>query len=105
MKRAVDPDVRLLQAAADPTRLAILRQLSMAGPICACELTSVSDVSQPTVSHHLKGLRGAGWISGERRGPWIWSSLRPEAVGRSRRLAREIEPVSPRPATSLGATP
>ena|SRR3990170_122972 len=105
MKRAVDPDVRLLGAAADPTRLAILRQLSMAGPICACEFTSLSDVSQPTVSHHLKVLREAGWIGGERRGTWIWYSLRPEAVARFRRLAGEIEPLSARTAAALGAGP
>jgi ArsR family transcriptional regulator len=82
----------LLQAAADPVRLSILRQLSSAGSVCACELTGGSDVSQPTVSHHLRVLREAGWISGQRRGTWIWYSLRPEAADRFRRLAGEIEP-------------
>jgi ArsR family transcriptional regulator len=92
MKRASDPDVLLLQAAADPTRLAILRQLSAEGPVCACDFTGCCDVRQPTVSHHLKVLRDAGWISGERRGTWIWYSLRPEAVERFRLLAGGIEP-------------
>ena len=104
MARSTDPDVLLLQAAADATRLGILRQLSMAGPVCACDLTGGTDISQPTVSHHLKVLREAGWISGERRGTWIWYSLRPDAVERFRRLAALIEPASLRAAGALGAT-
>src|SRR6476660_1129779 len=87
MKRQTDPDVRLLQAAADPTRLAILRQLSDSDEVCACAFTACCDVSQPTVSHHLKVLRNAGWIVGERRGTWIWYRIRPEAVTRFRELA------------------
>jgi ArsR family transcriptional regulator len=94
----------LLQAAADPTRLAILRQLSSVGPVCACEFTVGTDVSQPTVSHHLKVLREAGWISGERRGTWIWYSLRPEAVSRFRGLAGEIEPLYSGPASAVGTS-
>jgi ArsR family transcriptional regulator len=87
MKRQTDPDVRLLHAAADPTRLAILRQLSAESEVCACDFTACCDVSQPTVSHHLKVLREAGWIDAERRGSWVWYSLRPEAAGRFRELA------------------
>ena len=87
MKRRTDPDVLLLAAAADPTRLAILRQLSDCDEVCACDFTSCCDVSQPTVSHHLKVLRDAGWVTTERRGTWIWYALRPEAVARFRALA------------------
>jgi ArsR family transcriptional regulator len=87
MKRQTDPDVLLLQAAADPTRLAILRQLSECAEVCACDFTACCDVSQPTVSHHLKVLRQAGWIEGERRGTWIWYSIRPQAAARFRELA------------------
>ena len=101
MKRATDPDVVLLQAAADPTRLAILRQLSTEGAVCACKLTACCDVAQPTVSHHLKVLREAGWISGERRATWIWYSIRPEAVARFRELAGEITPAGARPVVEL----
>jgi ArsR family transcriptional regulator len=54
------------------------------------------------VSHHLKVLRETGWISGERRGTWIWYSLRPEAAARFRQLAAGIQPVSVRPAATLG---
>ena len=104
MKRQSDPDVMLLQAAADPTRLSILRQLSSEGPVCACDFTACCEVSQPTVSHHLKVLREAGWVSGERRGTWIWYSLRPEAVDRFRALAGQIEPLASRPVAALGGT-
>lgn len=90
MKRQTDPDVRLLQAAADPTRLAILRQLSDAPEVCACDFTACCDVAQPTVSHHLKVLRDAGWVAAERRGTWVWYSLRAEAVARFRELVGEI---------------
>ena len=87
MKRQTDPDVLLLQAAADPTRLAILRQLSEQEAVCACDFTACCDVSQPTVSHHLKVLREAGWVESERRGTWVWYRIRPEAVERMRELA------------------
>jgi ArsR family transcriptional regulator, arsenate/arsenite/antimonite-responsive transcriptional repressor len=99
MKRQTDPDVLLLQAAADPTRLAILRELSEEESVCACDFTACCDVSQPTVSHHLKVLREAGWVDSERRGTWIWYRLRPEAVGRFRELAGGFSPRPPRPVT------
>ena len=106
MKRQTDPDVVLLQAAADPTRLAILRQLAaFDGPICACDFTDCCALSQPTVSHHLRLLREAGWVSTERRGSWVWYSLRPEAVGRLGTLLGQITPGTPviQP-TTRGAT-
>jgi ArsR family transcriptional regulator len=87
MKRHTDPDVLLLQAAADPTRLAILRQLSEEASVCACDFTACCDVSQPTVSHHLKVLREAGWVDSERRGTFLWYRIRPEAVARMGELA------------------
>jgi len=101
VKRATDPDIRLLQAAADPTRLAILRQLSEQRDVCACDFTSCCDVAQPTVSHHLKVLREAGWVATERRGTWIWYSLRTEAVERFRQLAGEIAPGASRSAGAI----
>jgi ArsR family transcriptional regulator, arsenate/arsenite/antimonite-responsive transcriptional repressor len=85
--RSNDPDARLLQGAADPTRLAILRQLAGADEICACDFTACCEVGQPTVSHHLKVLRETGWVTSERRGTWVWYRLRPEAVERFARIA------------------
>ena len=103
MKRHTDPDVLLLQAAADPTRLAILRQLSDAEEVCACDFTSCSDVSQPTVSHHLKVLREAGWVDAERRGTWIYYRLRADAVARFRALSAELTPRRARRPIGSGA--
>ena len=58
--------------------------------VCACDFTACCDVSQPTVSHHLRVLREAGWVTTERRGTWIYYSLRPEAAERFRQLSSGI---------------
>jgi ArsR family transcriptional regulator len=73
--------------------------LSEEESVCACDFTSCCDVSQPTVSHHLKVLREAGWVDSERRGTWIWYRLRPEAVTRFRELAGGFSPGPARPVT------
>ena len=77
MKRLTDPDALLLQGAADPTRLAILRQLAGGEGVCACDFRACCDVAQPTVSHHLKVLRESGWVRSERRGTFVtyWREL------------------------------
>ena len=90
-----DIDIRLLQAAADPTRLAILRQLAASDEVCACDFTACCTVSQPTVSHHLRVLREAGWVESERRGSWVWYRLRPEAATRFAHLAAEFGAAGP----------
>jgi ArsR family transcriptional regulator len=95
MKRTLDPDVRLLQAAADPTRLAILRQLSGGSPVCACNFTACCDVAQPTVSHHLKVLREAGWVTAERRGSWVWYAINPDAAARFGTIAGGLSTAVP----------
>jgi ArsR family transcriptional regulator len=102
MKQHLDPDVRLLNALADPTRLAIVRQLGAEGGVCACDLTACCDVSQPTVSHHLKVLREAGVVESERRGTWIYYRLRPEAAARLASIAASLRPSAPVTAGSLG---
>src|SRR5690349_5569368 len=86
----VDPDVRLLQALADPTRLAIVRELAGSTEVCACDFTSCCDVSQPTVSHHLRILKDAGVIEAERRGTWIFYRIVPTAADRLRAIAGEL---------------
>jgi ArsR family transcriptional regulator, arsenate/arsenite/antimonite-responsive transcriptional repressor len=102
MKRITDPDALLLQGAADPTRLAILRQLAAGDGVCACDFTACCDVAQPTVSHHLKVLRESGWVRSERRGSNVWYWLRPEALTRFRQLATELTPsLSIAPARAL----
>jgi ArsR family transcriptional regulator len=69
-------------ALADPARLRLLSILaaSEAGEVCACDFVEPLGKSQPTVSHHLKVLTGAGLISGEKRGRWVWYSLRPDRL-------------------------
>jgi ArsR family transcriptional regulator, arsenate/arsenite/antimonite-responsive transcriptional repressor len=86
----VDPEMRFLAALADPTRLAIVRQLAGAEEVCACDLTACCDVRQPTVSHHLRVLRDAGIVTGERRGTWVWYRLMPDVADRLRALATEL---------------
>lgn len=103
MKRSLDPDVRLLQALADPTRLAIVRQLSTDSEVCACDFTACCDVSQPTVSHHLKVLREAGVVTSERRGNWIFYRLDPTASTRLASIARDLVPGGLIPASDLVA--
>jgi DNA-binding transcriptional ArsR family regulator len=99
--KATDPDVKLLQALADPTRLAIIRELGGAAEVCACDFTGCCDVRQPTVSHHLKVLRDAGVITSERRGTWIYYRLDPSAATRLAGLARELVPGGLIPADAL----
>ena len=86
----IDPDVQLFQALADPTRLAILRELAGSPEVCACDFTTCCDVRQPTVSHHLRVLREAGIIDSERRGTWIYYRLAPAVADRLRALASEL---------------
>jgi ArsR family transcriptional regulator len=88
----LDPDVRLLAALADPTRLAIVRQLASEAETCACDFTSTCDVGQPTVSHHLRVLRDAGVVVGERRGSWVFYRLAPDVAERLGSIARELVP-------------
>ena len=86
----LDPDVRFFAALADPTRLAIVRELAGADQVCACDFTTCCDVRQPTVSHHLRVLREAGVIESERRGTWIYYRLAPGAADRLRAFASEL---------------
>ena len=86
----IDPDVQLLQALGHPTRLSIVRELSGTSEVCACDFTSCCEVSQPTVSHHLRILKEAGVIEAQRRGTWIYYRLVPAAATRLQALASEM---------------
>jgi ArsR family transcriptional regulator len=88
----VDPEIRFLAALADPTRLAIVRQLAAETETCACDFTSCCDVRQPTVSHHLRVLREAGIVTSERRGQWIFYRLAPGTADRLGAIARTLVP-------------
>ena len=68
------------KALADPTRVAIVNRLAAAPEVCVCDLTASFDLSQPTISHHLKILREAGLVESSRRGTWAYYRLVPDAV-------------------------
>jgi ArsR family transcriptional regulator len=71
----------LAKALGDPIRLQLVDVLRKhAGKVCVCELTPLFDVSQPTVSHHLKVLREAGIVDSERRGLWAYYYVVPESL-------------------------
>jgi ArsR family transcriptional regulator len=73
---------RVFKAMGDPVRLRLLSMIASheGGEACVCELTGVFELSGPTISHHLKVLREAGLITGERRGTWVYYRVRPERL-------------------------
>ncbi len=68
-------EIDVLRALAHPVRWGILERLATEPGICACSFTEFFDVSQPTISAHLKALRQAGLVTTQRRGTEIWYSL------------------------------
>jgi ArsR family transcriptional regulator, arsenate/arsenite/antimonite-responsive transcriptional repressor len=68
------------KALADPTRVAIVNRLATADEVCVCDLNTAFDLSQPTISHHLRILREAGLVAVTRRGTWAYYRLVPEAI-------------------------
>jgi len=77
---AADRLAARFKALADPTRVGIVNRLAMADEVCVCDLTSAFDLSQPTISHHLRVLREAGLVDVRKRGTWSYYRLVPEAV-------------------------
>ncbi|MEU9179921.1 metalloregulator ArsR/SmtB family transcription factor [Streptomyces sp. NPDC048550] len=75
---------RVFKALGDPVRLRLLSMIASrdGGEICVCELTPAFDLSQPTISHHLKLLRQAGLVDCERRGTWVYYWVLPAALER-----------------------
>jgi ArsR family transcriptional regulator len=71
----------LFKALGDPARVKILNLLARTeGPVCACEFEPALNLSQPTVSHHLKKLTEAGLLEREQRGKWAYFSLKRDAI-------------------------
>ncbi|APB00230.1 Putative arsenical resistance operon repressor ArsR [Nocardia seriolae] len=79
------------KALGDPVRLRLLSLIAAADgeEVCVCELTPVFDLSQPTISHHLKVLREAGLLTSQRRGTWVYYRLVPAAL---QRLSDTLDP-------------
>jgi ArsR family transcriptional regulator len=74
--------VVLFKALSDPIRLRLLSLIAShdGGEACVCELTGFFDVSEPTISHHLKALREAGLVTSQRRASWVYYRVVPEAL-------------------------
>src|ERR671925_230391 len=71
----------IAKALGDPIRVQLVDVLKKhAGRVCVCELVPLFDLSQPTVSHHLKVLRDAGIVDSERRGLWAYYFVLPDAL-------------------------
>ena len=69
------------KALGDPVRIQLVDVLrKAAGKVCVCELVPLFDLSQPTVSHHLKVLRQAGIVDSERRGLWAYYYVIPDSL-------------------------
>lgn len=75
------------KALSDPTRLQILSMLAASGTeLCACDIESAFDLSQPTISHHLKLLRAAGFVLADKRGLWVFYSLAKEGLAQAQQV-------------------
>lgn len=79
---------QVFKALGDPVRLRLVSMIGAraGGEICVCDLTSAFDLTQPTISHHLKVLRESGLIDSERRGTWVYYRLVPAALERMAEL-------------------
>ncbi|MEU3989573.1 metalloregulator ArsR/SmtB family transcription factor [Streptomyces platensis] len=98
---------KVFKALGDPVRLRLLSMIASraGGEVCVCDLTPAFDLSQPTISHHLKLLRQAGLIDCERRGTWVYYWLLPEMTDRlAGILMRPAGEPLPAPAGAAGAT-
>jgi ArsR family transcriptional regulator, arsenate/arsenite/antimonite-responsive transcriptional repressor len=75
---------QVFKALGDPVRLRLVSLIGahQGGEVCVCDLTTAFDLTQPTISHHLKVLREAGIITSERRGTWVYYRLEPAALDR-----------------------
>ncbi|MFE7114658.1 ArsR/SmtB family transcription factor [Streptomyces sp. NPDC057654] len=92
---------KVFKALGDPVRLRLLSMIASraGGEICVCDLTPAFDLSQPTISHHLKLLRQAGLIDSERRGTWVYYRPLPQTTDR---LAALLTRPAGQPSTDAG---
>jgi len=72
----------LLKALADPVRLRLLSLVASheGGEACVCDLNDAFDLSQPTISHHLKVLHEVGLLDRSKRGVWVYYKAKPQAL-------------------------
>jgi ArsR family transcriptional regulator, arsenate/arsenite/antimonite-responsive transcriptional repressor len=88
--------VPLLRALADPVRLRLMSLVAShpGGEACVCDLTEAFDLSQPTISHHLKVLHEAGLLARDKRGVWVYYRARTEALASLGALIGSPEPAA-----------
>ena len=81
MQAAVEMAAKF-KALSDPVRLRLLSSVAShaGGEACVCDISAGVDVSQPTVSHHLKVLRDAGLLTSERRASWVYYAVVPQVL-------------------------
>ncbi len=91
----------MFKALGDPVRLRLLSLIAShpGGEACVCEISATFDVSQPTISHHLKLLRAAGLLDSERRGTWVYYWVIPSVL---RQLSSVLHVNDQLAATPLG---
>jgi ArsR family transcriptional regulator, arsenate/arsenite/antimonite-responsive transcriptional repressor len=72
----------LLKALADPVRLRLVSLIAAGanGEACVCDLNDAFDLTQATISHHLKVLHSAGLLDRDKRGVWVYYAVKPEAL-------------------------
>jgi ArsR family transcriptional regulator len=88
--------VPLLKALADPVRLRLVSLIaaSAGGEACVCDLNDAFDLTQATVSHHLKVLHSAGLLDRDKRGVWVYYAVRPSALAAVASLFDTTAPAS-----------
>jgi ArsR family transcriptional regulator len=81
-QQAAEQVAPLLKALADPVRLRLMSLVAshQDGEACICDLNPAFDLSQPTISHHLKVLHEVGLLDREKRGVWVYYRVRPDAL-------------------------
>lgn len=89
--------IESLRALAHPVRWGILRRLAAEPGICACDFTEFFDVSQPTISAHLKVLREAGLVTNRRDGTTICYSIAPGRLESLSRVLADMAATAPVP--------
>lgn len=73
--KKVERIAAVAKALSDPNRIEILRLIAgQDGPVCACDIVDKFELSQPTISHHLKVLKNAGLLKSGRQGLWVYYS-------------------------------
>ncbi|MFI7102429.1 ArsR/SmtB family transcription factor [Streptomyces sp. NPDC050161] len=96
---------KVFKALGDPVRLRLLSMIASraGGEVCVCDLTPAFELSQPTISHHLKLLKQAGLIDSERRGTWVYYRLLPQMTDRLAAILTRPAGQPPAETTPAGA--